>query len=170
VELSFHTGVDDTLSHTRQLLRKALRRGLSVAVVGPRQVLVPLDRYLWVADPQDFLPHQIVLGEADGSEESGRLRSPVLLVEAVTAWPHGRPPPALVVDLQAAETPPEAESTSAGSGDVDGDATVDWTGWAVTHRVQVIGVSPAAVHRGRVLWRQAQQRGLTPRHLNLAAS
>ena len=168
MELSFHTGVEDTLAHTRQLLLKAMRRGWAVAVVGSRPMLAPLDRYLWVADPQDFLPHQVSLSPDVSDAESGCLRSPVLLVESPAGWPRGRAAPGLVVDLQAAELPPEASSSASGSVD-ETDATVDWSEWSVTHRIQVVGVSPQAVRHGRGLWRQAQQQGLNPRHVNRAA-
>jgi DNA polymerase IIIc chi subunit len=168
VELSFHTGVQDTLGHTRQLVLKGLRRGWSVAVVGPVQVLDPLDRYLWVADPQDFLPHVVAQAGDEAVAKAILARSPVVLVDRRAGWPSERPAPALVIDLHAAETPPQA-SSSAPMAAAD-DAAVDWAEWPARHRVEVIGVSPSSVQRGRVLWRQAQQQGLGPRHVSVGSS
>lgn len=167
MELSFHTGVEDTLGHTRQLVLKGLRRGWSVAVVGPAQVLEPLDRYLWVADPQDFVPHVLAQGVDDPAAPAALARSPVVLIERRAGWPSERAAPALVIDLQAAETPPQAaSSTPMPAAD---EPAADWADWSVRQRVQVIGVSPPSVQRGRILWRQAQQQGLSPRHVSMGS-
>jgi DNA polymerase-3 subunit chi len=56
-EVSFHFNVSSPTGYACRLLRKALRRGSSVAVTGPQATLVELDRELWAFDAAEFVPH-----------------------------------------------------------------------------------------------------------------
>lgn len=51
-----------------QLAAKAHARGLRLLVIGSADRLEALDRALWVADPQSFLPHAIAGGPHDAHQ------------------------------------------------------------------------------------------------------
>lgn len=78
-EITFHFNVPERLLYCCRLLRKAMRTGMpGVTVTGPSAVLGRLDRMLWTFEPQEFLPHVLVTGEAPPSRLA---RTPVWLVE-----------------------------------------------------------------------------------------
>jgi len=78
-EVSFHFNVPDRLIYACRLLRKATRKGATVAVSAPPDTLAQLDRALWTFDPLEFVPHVRV---APGTAPAPRLRdTPVWLVE-----------------------------------------------------------------------------------------
>ena len=56
-EVSFHFNVPDRTEYTCRLLRKALRQGVRVVVVGPEKILAGLDRAIWTFDAIEFVPH-----------------------------------------------------------------------------------------------------------------
>ena len=62
--IAFHFNIPDKLGYACRLLRKAVRQGVPVGVVGGERQLAELDRALWSFDPVDFVPHASI---ADGS-------------------------------------------------------------------------------------------------------
>lgn len=62
--IAFHFNMSDKLGYACRLLRKAVRQGVQVGVVGGERQLAELDRALWSFDPVDFVPHASV---GDGS-------------------------------------------------------------------------------------------------------
>ena len=55
--VAFHFNMPDKLGYACRLLRKALRQGVQVGVVGEDAQLAELDRTLWTFDPVDFVAH-----------------------------------------------------------------------------------------------------------------
>lgn len=85
-EVSFHFNVPDRTDYVCRLLRKALRQGARVAVVGPEQSLAGLDRAIWTFDSIEFVPHALV---RPGQAVTQRLReTPVWLTETVSDAVH----------------------------------------------------------------------------------
>ena len=86
-EVQFHVKVADRVGYSCRLLRKALRLARKgVAVIGAADLLAELDRYLWVFEEYEFLPHvRLRAGEAAGSVHQ---RTPVWLVDDAGAAAH----------------------------------------------------------------------------------
>ena len=85
-EVSFHFNVPDRTEYACRLLRKALRQGAKVVVVGPEQILAGLDRALWTFDAIEFVPHVLV---RSGETVPARLRdTPVWLTETASDAVH----------------------------------------------------------------------------------
>ncbi len=59
-EISFYFNVPSRAGYACRLLRKARRQGLGLAVAGPREALLGLDRELWTFEPSEFIPHEWV--------------------------------------------------------------------------------------------------------------
>jgi DNA polymerase-3 subunit chi len=59
-EISFYFNVPSRAGYACRLLRKARRQGLGLAVAGPREALLGLDRELWAFEPCEFIPHEWV--------------------------------------------------------------------------------------------------------------
>lgn len=84
-QVRFHFNVADRTDYACRLLRKALRQGSRVAVVGPRAVLSGLDRALWMFDALEFVPHAVIpLGQRLPDRLSA---TPVCLAERATDAP-----------------------------------------------------------------------------------
>lgn len=81
-EIAFHFNAPDRLNYVCRLLRKAVGGGAKVVVIGPADVLIPLDAALWTLTPTDFIPHSGL--EADSAVVS---RSPVVLTQSVDTPP-----------------------------------------------------------------------------------
>lgn len=56
-DIDFHFGVPAPQTYVCRLVRKALRRGASVAITGPADALEALDRELWSFEAEEFVPH-----------------------------------------------------------------------------------------------------------------
>ncbi len=56
-DIFFHLHVQDRLTYTCRLLRKAFRQGNAIGVTGSSEVLSQLDLHLWCFCETDFLPH-----------------------------------------------------------------------------------------------------------------
>ena len=89
-EVQFHVNVPDSVHYACRLLRKALRKGVRLAVTGPAATLAELDRALWVFEADEFLPHVSV---RDAALTPAQQRAPVWLVEDAR---HGAAMPVLV--------------------------------------------------------------------------
>ncbi len=89
-EVQFHVNVPDSVHYACRLLRKALRKGVRLAVTGPAATLAELDRALWVFEADEFLPHVSV---RDATLTAAQQRAPVWLVED---FRHGTAMPVLV--------------------------------------------------------------------------
>jgi len=85
-EVSFHFNVPDRTEYTCRLLRKALRQGARVAVVGPEQILAGLDRAIWTFDAIEFVPHVWV--RPDQTVPTRLRDTPVWLSETVSGAVH----------------------------------------------------------------------------------
>ncbi|MDB6000660.1 MAG: polymerase subunit chi [Rhizobacter sp.] len=84
-EVMFHFKVADKQAYACRLLRKAVRSGAKVTVVGPSALLGRLDQALWTFEPLDFVAH----AWAKGGVLPERLkRSPLVLAESAAASPH----------------------------------------------------------------------------------
>ena len=102
-EVSFHFNVPDRTEYTCRLLRKALRQGARVVVVGPEQTLAGLDRAIWTFDAIEFVPHVLV---RPGESVPARLRdTPVWLTQTACDAVHQE----VLVNL-GQEPPPGFES------------------------------------------------------------
>lgn len=89
-EVQFHVNVRDSVHYACRLLRKALRKGVRLAVTGPAATLAELDRALWVFEADEFLPHVSVRA---ATPTAAQQRAPVWLVEDAS---HGTAMPVLV--------------------------------------------------------------------------
>lgn len=63
-EISFHFNLPDRTQYVCRLLRKAVRQGVRVAVVGAQADLQSLDSALWAFSATDFVPHCVFGVEA----------------------------------------------------------------------------------------------------------
>jgi DNA polymerase-3 subunit chi len=89
-EVQFHVNVPDSVHYACRLLRKAMRKGVRLAVTGPAATLAELDRALWVFEADEFLPHVQLHGDEPTAAQA---RAPVWLVEDAS---HGTAMPVLV--------------------------------------------------------------------------
>ncbi|MDE2080073.1 MAG: DNA polymerase III subunit chi [Burkholderiales bacterium] len=140
--VEFHTGIGDCAVYACRLLRKAYRRGTRLLLTAPPARLAEIDRGLWVLDERDFIPH-LRLPAAD----AGRLaRTPIWLAEHADAVD---PAPALLVNVGAGAPARPA---------------------AFERLIEIVGLEPDEVERGRARWRayRAAQLPVT-HHVGLAA-
>lgn len=66
-EVAFHFNVADKTAYTGRLLRKIYRSAARAVVVGDVATLEAVDRMLWIAAPDDFVPHLHVKAAAPDS-------------------------------------------------------------------------------------------------------
>ncbi|MEO8525518.1 MAG: DNA polymerase III subunit chi [Caldimonas sp.] len=99
-EIGFHFNAPSNTGYACRLLRKAVRQKSSIAVTGPKDLLVELDRDLWALGPTEFIAHSWT---SDADAVPARLHvttvwlapdplaAPVhvALVNLGTAMPHG---------------------------------------------------------------------------------
>jgi DNA polymerase-3 subunit chi len=136
-EIEFRTGLSDKLAYALRWLRVAAARGARTRVIGPPADLQVLDRALWVQDPDDFVPHLLLTGNAlpVGCERTliwlgdGELPSPA---------------PSLLLNLGA--EPP-----------------LDLAG--VERIVELVGADEGDTLAGRQRWKLYVERSLAPHHL-----
>lgn len=141
-EVSFHTGVPDTLGHACRLLRKAVRLGSRVAVTAATPTLSELDRALWTFEPLEFIPH--LMRRAGQPVAPRHAVTPVWLVERAADAPH----PDVLLNL--GEAVPEGFERFA-------------------RVIEVVGTSPDAVACGRTRWKRYASQGLPITHHVLSA-
>lgn len=55
--IDFHSGVDDRISYTCRLTRKARAAGSSIVIIAQDPDIAALDDALWTFSELDFLPH-----------------------------------------------------------------------------------------------------------------
>jgi DNA polymerase-3 subunit chi len=81
-EVAFHFNVDDRLSYTCRLLRKAVTGDARVVVRGEASTLAQLDQMLWTFSATDFVAHCRM-----GADAATVAASPVLLAESLGEHP-----------------------------------------------------------------------------------
>lgn len=86
--VAFHFNVPDRREYACRLLRKAVRAGARLTVLGDEHALADLDRHLWLFDPLEFVPHW--RGQAADRLPPRLQETPVLLVQHL--GPPGRHP------------------------------------------------------------------------------
>jgi DNA polymerase-3 subunit chi len=79
--VAFHFNVADLRDYGCRLLRKADRAGARLAVSGPPTLLAELDRWLWLFDPQEFVPHW--RGTAIAALPPRLAETPIVLLDQV---------------------------------------------------------------------------------------
>ncbi len=82
-EVAFHFNATDKLDYVCRLLRKAVAKGVRVAVTGELSVLQQFDRDLWTFSAVDFVPHCLVSGAP-----AVAATSPVVLCASPQESPH----------------------------------------------------------------------------------
>jgi len=82
-EVAFHFNAPDKLAYACRFARKALRSDARVVIVGPPEVLQPLDGMLWNMAPQDFVAHAL-----QGCDAELWSASPVVLAQGTQGAPH----------------------------------------------------------------------------------
>mgnify|MGYP005752138395 CR=1 FL=1 len=86
--IAFHFNMPDKLGYACRLLRKAVRQGVKVGVVGDERQLIELDRALWTFDPVDFVAHARVAEEGGSPPPHVAKRTPLWLARHAHALPH----------------------------------------------------------------------------------
>jgi len=142
-EVAFHAELADRTGYACRLLRKALRRGARVRVVGEAAEIDRLDVALWTFEAQDFVPH-VRLREGLGA---AALRAPIWLQEPDRPWPQSLPAPDVVVNL--------------------GPQPVSDPGSAA-RIIELVGTDPSQRQAGRERWRHYQAAGLSPAAVSAA--
>lgn len=82
-EVAFHFNATDKLDYVCRLLRKAVAKGVRVAVTGELSVLQQFDRDLWTFSAVDFVPHCLASGAP-----AVAATSPVVLCASPQESPH----------------------------------------------------------------------------------
>ena len=82
-EVAFHFNATDKLDYVCRLLRKAVAKGVRVAVTGELSVLQQFDRDLWTFSAVDFVPHCLA-----SSAPAVLTNSPVVLCALPQESPH----------------------------------------------------------------------------------
>lgn len=137
MEVRFFTGVDEPLTLAARLVRKRLREGGRIAVLGPSPLLNRLDQLLWSEPPLDFLPHvRLRPGEAVPPDAA---ITPVWLLE--------QPQPGVCCD----------SAVNLGLDDVDALSCFERV-------AEVVASEPAARAAGQQRWRRYKAMGLTVHH------
>ena len=137
-EVEFHTGVSDRVGFACRLLRKANRQGARVLVTAPDDLLVELDRALWMFEQRDFLPHV----RMPGAKAAVAARTPVWLARDASLQ-SAVDAPRLVVNLGA-------------------EAPADMA--ALLRLIEVVSAEPDDAEQGRQRWRAYRAAGLNIKH------
>ncbi len=134
-QVEFHTAVRDPLDFACRLLRKACRKGVRVQLSAAPELLLALDRALWIEPERDFLPHLRMPGGPAAVAE----RTPIWLV------PHdlGPPAPRVLVNLGA-----DAPAVPA----------------SLERLIEIVSSDPDDAARGRERYRAYKQGGLNVVH------
>ena len=82
-EVAFHFNAPDKLAYACRFARKALRSDARLVIVGPPEVLQPLDAMLWNMAPHDFVAHAL-----QGCDAELWSASPVVLAQGTQGAPH----------------------------------------------------------------------------------
>ncbi|MFN4118067.1 DNA polymerase III subunit chi [Acidovorax sp.] len=82
-EVAFHFNAPDKLAYACRFARKVHKSGARLVIAAPADLLVELDRMLWLMAPQDFVAHC----RADADEELVEA-SPVVLATTAQRPPH----------------------------------------------------------------------------------
>lgn len=133
-EVEFHTGVADTVVFAARLLRRAARQGVRVQVTAPADVLALLDRNLWTAEAQDFVPHV----RMPGASAAALARTPIWL----TAKALQEGAPRVLMNLGADRAPDTA---------------------ALDRVIEIVSSDPDLAAEGRDRWRAYKAIGLAPK-------
>ena len=147
VDISFHTGVDDSTTYACRLLRKAARQGARVLVRGAPAEMDLLDKALWTFEAQEFVPHyRLRPGQTPAPQLA---RTPVWLMDEGEAWPQGLAPAQVL--LQMAAQPAE-------------DAPM----WS--RLIELVGDDPDDRRQARQRWRAYETQGLPVKAVNVGSS
>lgn len=142
-EIAFHADLADRTGYACRLLRKAMRHGARVRVVGEAAEIDRLDVALWTFEAQDFVPH-VRLREG---LSPATLRAPIWLQESGQPWPSALPGPDVVVNL--------------------GPQPVSDAG-AAPRIIELVGSEPSQRQAGRERWRHYQAAGMSPAAVSAA--
>jgi len=133
-EVEFHTGVADPVAFAGRLLRRAARQGVRVQVTAPPDVLTLLDRNLWTAEAQDFVPHL----RMPGASPAAAARTPIWLTAAALH----EDAPRVLMNLGAERAADAA---------------------ALDRIIEIVSSDPDLAAAGRDRWRAYKSLGLTPK-------
>ena len=133
-EVEFHTGVADPVAFAGRLLRRAARQGVRVQVTAPPDVLSLLDRNLWTAEAQDFVPHV----RMPGASAAAAARTPIWLTVAALQ----EDAPRVMINL--------------GSEPATDAAALDRV-------IEIVSSDPDLAAEGRDRWRAYKSLGLAPK-------
>lgn len=86
-EVDFHFNTPDRLAYACRLLRKAVRKGAGVAVIGPAAALDDFDRLLWTFEDTEFVPH-LRLPQHAAAPPARQQATPIWLVDDVQQAVH----------------------------------------------------------------------------------
>lgn len=150
-QVEFHTGVADPAVYACRLLRKASRRGSRVLLTAPAALLAEIDEALWQVDEHEFLPH--IRWPLAAQRSGGEGAAPATLMQRTPLW--------LCTSLAAARSG-GALATPDILVNVDAEAPPDTTG--LRRLIEILGVDPDAVQRGRVRWQAYKAAGLEVVH------
>ncbi len=128
--IEFHVNAPDKVAFACRLLRKAVGKGAKVIVTGEAELLRELDTALWTFSPTGFLPHCY----RETAEAQVAAASPVVLADSVRVAPHQQ----VLVNI-GAEVP-------------DGFERFE-------RLIEVVGVEPDDLQRGRRRWKHYADRG-----------
>jgi DNA polymerase-3 subunit chi len=128
--IEFHVNAPDKVAFACRLLRKAVGKGAKVIVTGEAESLRELDTALWTFSATEFLPH--CYGETAGPGVAAA--SPVVLADSARGTPHHQ----VLVNL-GAEVP-------------DGFERYE-------RLIEIVGVEPEDLQRGRRRWKHYADRG-----------
>ncbi len=131
-DVEFHFNVPDRLAYGCRLLRKALRKGVGVAVTAPAPTLDALDRLLWTFADTEFIPHLRL--PAAGVVPPHLQNTPIWLVDRAEDASH------LPVLVNLGEQPAE------GLGSFD-------------RLIEIVSTAAAEREAGRLRWRHYASRG-----------
>ena len=82
--IEFHVNVSDKLHYSCRLLRKAYRSGANAVVTATPELLLQLDKVLWIYSSTEFLPHC-----RSDSAAATTAATPILLAEQLDVYPPG---------------------------------------------------------------------------------
>lgn len=137
-EVFFLLNAHDPTALVCRVVRRMLTRGSTVAICANSERLSLIDRALWSADAQSFVPHC-----RSSAPEPLRRYTPVLLFEEREA----APPAETLIHLGATLAP-------------------GWSGFERV--VEIVGDDPSSVAEARQLWRGYTAHGCKPQHHDLS--